>query len=200
MRAIFRGRASAPPLLSWWQPGGLGDERQYHMHHQGFEVIADGCDEVRRTVRTLIREGVDTVKVNISGDPFYGKSGFGRRLSYTEAEVATASEEAHQRGAWLSCHARADESVKLALKYGFRVIYHCDFIEGETFEVVRHHYPPVNQRGKRAAIAVPGAADLAPAVILYKVPVCWLMSLNCAAVARSSRKMRCAPQSRCAAS
>src|SRR6185295_15707500 len=42
----------------------------------------------------------------------------------------------HQRGAWLSCHARADESVKLALKYGFRVIYHCDFIEGETFDLL----------------------------------------------------------------
>jgi len=128
-----RMRAASPELVA---TGGLGDERQYHMHHQGFEVIADGCDEVRRTVRTLIREGVDTVKVNISGDPFYGKSGFGRRLSYTEAEVATASEEAHQRGAWLSCHARADESVKLALKYGFRVIYHCDFIEGETFDLL----------------------------------------------------------------
>jgi imidazolonepropionase-like amidohydrolase len=128
-----RIRAASPELVA---TGGLGDERQYHMHHQGFEVVADGCDEVRRTVRTLIREGVDTVKVNISGDPFYGRNGFGRRLSYTEAEVATVAEEAHQRGVWLSCHARADESVKLALKHGFRVIYHCDFIEGETFDLL----------------------------------------------------------------
>ncbi|HMC15736.1 MAG TPA: amidohydrolase family protein [Albitalea sp.] len=128
-----RIRAASPELVA---TGGLGDERQHHMHHQGFEVIADGCDEVRRTVRTLIREGVDTVKVNISGDPFYGRNGFGRRLSYTEAEVATVAEEAHQRGVWLACHARADESVKLALKYGFRVIYHCDFIEGETFDLL----------------------------------------------------------------
>ncbi|WP_197419529.1 amidohydrolase family protein [Burkholderia sp. TSV86] len=128
-----RMRAASPELVA---TGGLGDERQYHMHHQGFEVIADGIDEVRRTVRTLIREGVDTVKVNISGDPFYGRHGFGHRLSYTEAEVAAAAEEAHMRGAWLSCHARADESVRLALKYGFRVIYHCDFIEGDTFDLL----------------------------------------------------------------
>ena len=128
-----RMRAASPEMVA---TGGLGDERQYHMHHQGFEVIADGIDEVRRTVRTLVREGVDTVKVNISGDPFYGRHGFGRRLSYTEGEVAAASEEAHMRGAWLSCHARADDSVKLALKYGFRVIYHCDFIEGETFDLL----------------------------------------------------------------
>lgn len=128
-----RMRAASPELVA---TGGLGDERQYHMHHQGFEVIADGTDEVRRTVRTLVREGVDTVKVNISGDPFYGRHGFGHRLSYTEAEVAAAAEEAHMRGAWLSCHARADDSVKLALKYGFRVIYHCDFIEGETYDLL----------------------------------------------------------------
>ncbi len=128
-----RMRAASPELVA---TGGLGDERQYHMDHHGFEVIADGVDEVRRTVRTLIREGVDTIKVNISGDPFYGRPGFGRRLSYTDAEVAAAAEEANMRGAWLACHARADESVRLALKHGFRVIYHCDFIEGETYDLL----------------------------------------------------------------
>jgi imidazolonepropionase-like amidohydrolase len=128
-----RMRAASPEIVA---TGGLGDERQYHMDHHGFEVIADGVDEVRRTVRTLVREGVDTIKVNISGDPFYGRPGFGRRLSYTDAEVAAAAEEANAGGAWLACHARADDSVRLALKHGFRVIYHCDFIEGETFDLL----------------------------------------------------------------
>ncbi|MGF6241815.1 MULTISPECIES: amidohydrolase family protein [Paraburkholderia] len=128
-----RMRAASPELTA---TGGLGDERQYHTNHQGFELIADGPDEIRRTVRTLIREGVDTIKMNISGDMFAGRQGFARRLSYTEAEVAAAAEEAHMRGAWLSCHARADAAVKLALKYDFRVIYHCDFIEGETYDLL----------------------------------------------------------------
>jgi imidazolonepropionase-like amidohydrolase len=74
--------------------------------------------------------------MNISGDMFAGRPGFARRLSYTEAEVAAAAEEAHMRGAWLSCHARANPAVKLALKYDFRVIYHCDFIEGETYDLL----------------------------------------------------------------
>ncbi|MEP7243547.1 MAG: amidohydrolase family protein [Gammaproteobacteria bacterium] len=127
-----RMRAASPEVVS---TGGLGDERQMHMHHQSFEIIADGADEVRRTVRMLIREGVDTVKLNISGDNFTRKN-FGRRLSYTDAEVAAAAEEAHERNAWLSCHARADGAVRMALRHHFRVIYHLDFIEGETFDLV----------------------------------------------------------------
>jgi len=50
--------------------------------------------------------------------------------------VAAAAYEAHERGTWLACHARADRSVRMALKYEFDVIYHCDFIEGETFDLL----------------------------------------------------------------
>lgn len=127
-----RMRAASPEVVS---TGGLGDARQLHMDHHSFDIIADGADEVRRTVRLLIREGVDTVKLNISGDNFTRKD-FGRRLSYTDAEVAAAAEEAHERNAWLSCHARADAAVRMALKHRFRVIYHLDFIEGETFDLL----------------------------------------------------------------
>ena len=127
-----RFRAASPEIVA---TGGLGDERQMHMHHQGIEIIADGADEVRRVVRTLIREGVDTIKINISGDNFCRKD-FGRQCSYTEEEVAAAAVEAHSRNAWLSAHARADDLVRLALKYKFRVIYHCDFIQGETYDLL----------------------------------------------------------------
>ena len=127
-----RLRAASPEIVA---TGGLGDENMLHRSHQGIEIIADGADEVRKVVRTLIREGVDTIKVNISGDNFV-RAGFGRQCSYTDAEVAAAAEEAHARNCWLSCHARADGAVRLALKHGFRVIYHCDFIEGDTFDLL----------------------------------------------------------------
>jgi len=113
----------------------LGDVRQMHMHHQSVEWIADGAEELRKAVRMFIREGVDNIKLNISGDNF-ARQDFGKALGYTEAEVAAVAEEAHARGAWLSCHARADAAVRLALKYDFRVIYHCDYIKGETFDLL----------------------------------------------------------------
>ena len=140
-----RMRAASPEVVS---TGGLGDARQLHMDHHSFDIIADGADEVRRTVRLLIREGVDTVKLNISGDNFTRKD-FGRRLSSTDAEVAAAAEEAHERNAWLSCHARADAAVRMALKHRFRVIYHLDFIEGETFDLLEAQKKYLSRPGHR---------------------------------------------------
>lgn len=127
-----RLRAASPEITS---TGGLGDERQAHLYHQGLEVIADGADEMRKTVRFLSREGVDTIKINLSGDVFV-KPGFAEKGAYSEAEIAAASEEAHDRGCWLSCHARADSSIRMALKYGFRVIYHCDYASPETIDLL----------------------------------------------------------------
>lgn len=128
-----RLRAASPELTS---TGGLGDVNKYDTHHHhSFEWVADGADEVRKAVRTFIREGVDNVKLNISGDDF-GFPVWRNALGFTEEEVAAAAVEAHARGAWLSGHARSDAAVRLALKHGFRVIYHCDYVEGETFDLL----------------------------------------------------------------
>ena len=70
-RASCPGRAcglASPELVA---TGGLGDERQLHLHRESFALIADGPDEIRRAVRTCIREGVDNIKLNVSGDDFY---------------------------------------------------------------------------------------------------------------------------------
>jgi imidazolonepropionase-like amidohydrolase len=127
-----RIRAASPEISS---TGGLGDERQLHMHHTGIEIIADGPDEMRRAARTMIREGVDTIKVNISGDN-YVRPGFGEACAYTDAEVEAVANEAHSRACWLSCHARADEAVRMALRHKFRMIYHCEYINDETIDLL----------------------------------------------------------------
>jgi imidazolonepropionase-like amidohydrolase len=125
-----RMRAASPEITA---TGGLGDERQMHMHHTGIEIIADGPIEVRRVTRMMIREGVDTIKVNISGDNFV-RPRFSEALAYTDEEVAAAAEQAHEWGVWLACHARACAAVKMALRHNFRVIYHCDFADEECLD------------------------------------------------------------------
>lgn len=62
-----RLKAASPEVTS---TGGLGDERQLHMYHESVSYIADGPDEVRRAARICIREGLDVLKINISGDEF----------------------------------------------------------------------------------------------------------------------------------
>ncbi|MCA0245722.1 MAG: amidohydrolase family protein [Proteobacteria bacterium] len=127
-----RFRAASPEIVS---TGGLGDERQLHMYHQGIEIIADGVDEIRRTVRMCIREGVDQIKINISGDNFV-RLGQDGACTYTEEEVKAAADEANERGVALSCHSRADKSVRMALKFGFRVLYHCEHSTDETLDLI----------------------------------------------------------------
>jgi imidazolonepropionase-like amidohydrolase len=115
--------------------GGLGDERLLHLYRNGLEAIADGVDEMRKMVRFFSREGVDTIKLNLSGDIVL-RPGSAEKCAYSEAEVAAASEEANDRGCRLSCHARADSAILLALKYGFRVIYHCDYATHDTIDLL----------------------------------------------------------------
>ena len=125
-----RMKAASPEITA---TGGLGDERQMHMHHTGIEIIADGPVEVRRATRMMIREGVDTIKINISGDNFV-RPHFSEALAYTDEEVAAAAQQAHEWGVWLACHARACAAIKMALRHNFRVIYHCDFADEECLD------------------------------------------------------------------
>lgn len=127
-----RFRAASPEMVA---TGGLGDARQMHMYRQGIEIIADGIDEIVRTVRMCAREGVDTFKVNISGDNFVSP-GHDGVCTYTAAEVKAAADEAHERGLWLSCHSRSDRSVRLALENNFKVLYHCELVSDETIDMI----------------------------------------------------------------
>ncbi len=56
--------AAGPELTN---TGNLGDERRMHIHRESIAMVVDGVDEMSLACRTLIREGVDTIKLNISG-------------------------------------------------------------------------------------------------------------------------------------
>ena len=68
--AIDKGVIDGPRLLAaspeLTVTGGLGDGRRLHLHQDSFGVAVDGPDEVRRMARLCLREGVDTIKLNIS--------------------------------------------------------------------------------------------------------------------------------------
>ena len=115
--------------------GGLGDERKQHIHAESFGMIADGADEVRRAVRLCCREGVDNVKINISGDEFVSNAR-AEITSMSEGEVKAAVETAHEWGKRVSAHARAAASVKRAVRNGVDCVYHCDFADEEALDML----------------------------------------------------------------
>ena len=127
-----RIKAASPEITS---TGGLGDERQLHMYHESVGYIADGPDEVRRAARVCVREGVDVLKINISGDEF-AHQGHSQKLTYNDAEVAAAVEVGREAGVHIACHARADRAVRMALKHGINIIYHADYATNRTIDML----------------------------------------------------------------
>ena len=127
-----RLKAASPEIGA---TGCVADDRQLHLYHESAGLIADGADEVRKAVRTMVRELVDTIKVIISGDNFTPTCR-AEMLSYTEAEVAAAAEVADSRGVWLAAHARADAAIQIALRHNFRVIFHADFATTKTLDML----------------------------------------------------------------
>src|SRR6201993_5108731 len=81
-----RIRAASPEITV---TAGLGDERKNHMYYESFGMIADGPDDMARVVRLCCREGVDNIKINISGDDL-GPMAHGGLTVMRESEVATA--------------------------------------------------------------------------------------------------------------
>ena len=127
-----RMRAGSPEVTT---TAGLGDERRRHIHQESFGLIADGPDEMRRVARECVRDGVDTLKINISGDEF---------VSHARAEITPTEDEelaafvkvAHAFGKMVAAHARSSKSVKMAVRHGVDCIYHCDFADTEALDML----------------------------------------------------------------
>lgn len=118
--------------------GGLGDVRLFHLYRENFAVVLDGPAEFRRYARLMCREGVDTLKVNISGDA--GTPASPSRttvLAGDELTEVAAVAQAHNKR--LAAHARSAESVKLALRHGVDVLYHATLIDNEAQDLLEEN-------------------------------------------------------------
>ena len=137
---INAGRIPGPRLLActpqFNATGGPWDARQMHLHHSSFEIIADGPIEMRRKVRELVREGVDSVKLAISGDNFSRDFAAEDETTMAEDEIAAACEVAHSRDLRVHAHARSDRSVELCMRYGIEVIHHATHASDRTIETL----------------------------------------------------------------
>jgi imidazolonepropionase-like amidohydrolase len=116
--------------------GGLGDSAPSHIPHPGLNLglVVSGPEEVRRTVRTLIKYGVDSIKLNLSGESITGMGA--EETPMSEEEVAMAASEARCRNKVLSAHARSSGSVKQCIRHGIQNIYHASFADEEALDML----------------------------------------------------------------
>jgi imidazolonepropionase-like amidohydrolase len=139
--AINQGMIPGPRYLAASQEitvaGALGDETLPHLPFPEFSfgVVVSGPEEMRRAVRMFLKYGVDTVKLNLSGDNFV--PGAPAETTWmTDEEVAVAVSEAKMRGKRVSAHARSCESIKQAMRHGVEIVYHASFADEEALDML----------------------------------------------------------------
>ncbi len=141
-REIESGREPGPRLLANGPEitvtGGLGDTNMMHLPHYEtptFAWVADGPDAIRRVCRLLAREGVDLLKLNLSGD--LGTSSYpSEQTPMTDGEVTAAMEVARAANLRVAAHCRSAESVMLALRHGIEVIYHANYADERALDAL----------------------------------------------------------------
>lgn len=150
-RFINEGRFPGPRYLAAGPEittvGGLGDSAPSHIPHEGLNlgIVVSGPEEIRRVVRTLIKYGVDSIKLNLSGEEITGMGA--EETPMSEEEVAMAVQEARARGKVLSAHARSSGSVKQCVRHGITNVYHASFADEEALDMLeaakdRHFVAP----------------------------------------------------------
>jgi imidazolonepropionase-like amidohydrolase len=99
-------------------------------------AIANGPDDVRRTVREQMRQGADQVKIMCSGgvaspyDPLDS-------LQFSEAEIAAATDEAKNFGRYVLAHAYTPEAITRAVTNGVRTIEHGNLIDAKSAKLLK---------------------------------------------------------------
>jgi imidazolonepropionase-like amidohydrolase len=116
--------------------GGLGDFTLPHMPHPGLNLgmVVSGPEEVRATVRMLIKYGVDTIKLNLSGEEITGMAA--EETPMSEEEIAMAVKEARVRNKGLAAHARSCKSIQQCIRHGIEGIYHASYIDEPTLDML----------------------------------------------------------------
>jgi imidazolonepropionase-like amidohydrolase len=96
-----------------------------HMGYFGSE--ADGETAVRAEVRKLLKEGADYIKIVASGGST--RTSDPNRASYTVAELAAMTDEAHRHGKLTAAHCTSAQSIQNCLDADVDMIIHCIFSE-----------------------------------------------------------------------
>ena len=137
--AIDRGEFPGPRTLAatpeMTVTGGLGDVRLPHLYRENFAVILDGPDQFRRFACEMCRDGVDTLKINVSGDAGTPAAPADRTVM-SEAEIHAVADVAHDFGKRVAAHARSAEAVKRCLHHQVEILYHATLLDEEAMDML----------------------------------------------------------------
>ncbi len=118
-KAINKGIISGPRMFIAGAPLSITGGHAWILSRE-----TDGIIDLRRAVRTLIKEGVDWVKVMVSHDPVEGFGHEYTKCDYSLEELKVITEEAHQAGIMVSAHVMGTEAIRRCLEAGVDCLEH----------------------------------------------------------------------------
>jgi imidazolonepropionase-like amidohydrolase len=139
-RLFIAGRALS-------QTGGHGDFRRRTEETSGcrcehalasVSVVADGVQAVQQAVREQLRQGVDHIKIFISGgvvspsDPLESSQ-------YTAEELRAVVHEAQAWGTYVAAHAYTAKAITTAVASGVRTIEHGNLLDADAATLMASH-------------------------------------------------------------
>jgi imidazolonepropionase-like amidohydrolase len=118
-----------------WMPSGGSIDALLPKHPGVPRTIVDGPEEMRRTVRTLIRMGADVIKVATSGGVLSPRDK-PTHAHLRPDELDVLVEEAAAAGIWVMAHAQATPGIKNAIRAGIRSIEHGIYLDDEAIQLM----------------------------------------------------------------
>jgi len=144
-KAIDEGVVPGPRMLAsgnYISPtGGAGDARQFSIFVDVPIVrnLADGPDEVRKSVRTNLKQGADFIKILGTGAVLSRGAPPGGQ-QYSEEEMHVAVEEAARWGKHVAAHLHGTAGIKAGIRAGVHTIDHGSMMDDEAVQLLRTHH------------------------------------------------------------
>jgi imidazolonepropionase-like amidohydrolase len=138
--AIRKGVIPGPRVLTSGQPlsitGGHGTFLPPWLHSDcDLGLFADGTEEVRKAVRTLIGSGVDLIKLLATGGVMDTITSPGAQ-NYNLDELKVAAEEAHKLGKKVAAHVEGLSGAKDCIRAGINTLDHGIELDDEAIQMM----------------------------------------------------------------
>lgn len=100
--------------------------------------VTAGVDQMRTTVRQILRYGADFIKVLATGAVLTSGTRPGAP-EFTEVELRAAVETAAEAGSYVAAHAHGTEGIKRAVRSGVRSVEHGSMLDTEAIDLMVSH-------------------------------------------------------------
>jgi len=107
-----------------------------YLKFTSFSGVADGVDEIRKTVRLQVKNGADVIKMIASAGVLSEEESVGAP-QYSQEEMNTVVQEAAMWGRKVAAHAHGAEAIKRALRAGVVSVEHASLIDDEGLALAK---------------------------------------------------------------